>query len=122
MLKLHRSDAAYIRKKLAERFGGRTVVITRHHMPHPDCTPPASAGQDANLLFACGAEVFNDILHSEEAPDIWICGHTHRAFDVQIGQSRIVYNSYGYKWEQGRNGSRCDLVITTEDIKEEITD
>lgn len=115
MLNLHRSDAAYIRQKLAEPFDGPTVVLT-HHMPHPDCTPPAYAGQEANFLFACGAEAFNDILHSEQAPDLWICGHTHHAFDVQIDRSRIVCNPYGYRWEQGRNGFRWDMVITTEDI------
>ena len=113
MLELHRSDAAYIRKKLAKPFDGSTVVLT-HHMPHPDCTPPAYAGQEANFLFACGAEAFNDILHSEQAPDLWICGHTHHAFDVQIGRSRIVCNPYGYRWEQGRNGFRWDWVITIE--------
>ncbi|MBB4096118.1 metallophosphoesterase [Ochrobactrum pecoris] len=113
MLELHRSDAAYIRQKLAEPFDGSTVVLT-HHMPHPDCTPPVYVGQEANFLFACGAEAFNDILHSEQAPDIWICGHTHHAFDIQIGQSRIVCNPYGYRWEQGRNGFRWDWVIDTE--------
>ncbi|MDH7790190.1 metallophosphoesterase [Ochrobactrum sp. AN78] len=112
MLDLHRSDAAYIRKKLAEPFYGPTVVLT-HHMPHPDCTPPAYAGQDANFLFACGPNAFEDILHSEQAPDLWICGHTHHAFDVQIGQSRIVCNPYGYRWEQGKNGFTWDLVIET---------
>lgn len=113
MLNLHRSDAAYIRQKLSESFDGPTVVLT-HHMPHPDCTPPVYTGQEANFLFASGSEAFNDILHSEQAPDLWICGHTHHAFDVQIGQSRIVCNPYGYKWEQGRNGFRWDRVITIE--------
>lgn len=110
MLDLHCSDAAYLRQKLAEPFDGRTVVLT-HHMPHPDCTPPIYAGQDANFLFACGTEAFNNILHSEQAPDLWVCGHTHHAFDGQIGQSRVVCNPYGYRWEQGRNGFRWDLVI-----------
>lgn len=95
MLDPHRSDAAYIRKKLAEPFDGRTVVLT-HHMPHPDCTPPAYAGQDANYLFAGGAEAHGDILHSEQAPDLWICGQTHHAFDIQIGQIRVVCNPYDY--------------------------
>ncbi|WP_010658456.1 metallophosphoesterase [Brucella anthropi] len=67
MLDLHRSDAAYIRKKMAEPINGRTVVLT-HHMPHPDCTPPAYAGQDLNYLFACGAEAFGGILNSDQAP------------------------------------------------------
>ncbi|WP_235909068.1 MULTISPECIES: metallophosphoesterase [Brucella] len=113
MLDLHLSDAAYIRQKLAEPFDGRTVVLT-HHMPHPDCTPPVYANSIGNYLFASGSNAFDDILHSERAPDLWICGHTHHAFDVFVGRSRIICNPFGYKWEQGLNGFRWDLVISTE--------
>lgn len=112
MLELHRFDATYIREKLAEPFDGRTVVLT-HHMPHPDCTPSVYAGLGTTYLFACGAEAFGDILFSERAPDLWICGHTHHAFDIQIGGSRIVCNPYGYAWEHGRNAFRWDLIVNT---------
>lgn len=109
MLNLHNSNADYIERKLSKPFDGSTVVLT-HHMPHPDCTPAAYAGMKANYLFACGEEAFDEILHAEIAPDLWICGHTHHAFDTKIGRTRIVCNPYGYKWEQGRNGFRWDFV------------
>src|SRR5690606_34510270 len=117
MLDLHHSGASYIRRKLSETFDGSTIVLT-HHMPHPACTPPIYASATGNYLFACGQEAFEDILHSEFAPDLWICGHTHHAFDIRVGRSRIVCNPHGYRWEQGRNGFRWDLVIDTEDIGE----
>ncbi|KAB2662419.1 metallophosphoesterase [Brucella tritici] len=110
MLDLHLSDAAYIRQKLTEHFTGPTVVLT-HHMPHSDCTPPVYAHSIGNYLFACGSDAFDDILHSERAPALWICGHTHHAFDVQIGRSRIICNPFGYRWEQGLNGFRWDLIV-----------
>lgn len=112
MLELHLSDAAYIRQRLAEPFNGSTVVLT-HHMPHPDCTPPVYANSLGNYLFASGSDAFDDLLHSEGAPDLWFCGHTHHAFDVQIGRSRILCNPFGYRWEQRLNGFRWDLVIET---------
>src|SRR5690606_22539701 len=115
MLNLHRSNATYIRQKLSETFDGRTIVLT-HHMPHPECTPPIYANAPGNYLFACGADAFDDILHSELAPDLWICGHTHYAFDIQVGRSRIICNPHGYGWEQRRNGFRWDWVIDTDDI------
>ncbi|MFP1646286.1 metallophosphoesterase [Pontitalea aquivivens] len=118
MLDLHRSNAIYLRQKLAEKFDGRTIVLT-HHMPHPECTPPIYANALGNYLFACGAEAFDDILHSELAPDLWICGHTHYAFDIQVGRSRIICNPHGYGWEQGRNDFRWNWVIDTDDIGEQ---
>src|SRR5690606_38816741 len=115
MLNLHRSNAAYIRQKLSGPFDGRTIVLT-HHMPHPECTPPIYANATGNYLFACSQESFEDILHSEFAPDLWICGHTHHAFDIRVGRSRIICNPHGYGWEQGRNGFRWNWVIDTDDI------
>ena len=118
MLDLHRSNATYIRQKLAEKFDGRTVVLT-HHMPHPACTPPVYADARGNYLFACGKHAFHDTLHSPRAPDLWICGHTHHAFDIRVGRSRIVCNPHGYGYEQGRNGFRWNWVINTDDLGEQ---
>lgn len=110
MLNLHNSNADYIRRKLSEPFDGSTVVIT-HHMPHPECTPAAYAGMKANYLFASSDDAFGRLLHSDIAPELWICGHTHHAFDISIGRTRVVCNPFGYKWEQGRNGFQWKLVI-----------
>lgn len=110
MLNLDHSSVDYIRRKLSEPFNGSTVVVT-HHMPHPECTPPAYAGMKANYLFSSSDDAFGHLLHSDTAPELWICGHTHHAFDIRIGRTRVVCNPYGYKSEQGRNGFQWKLVI-----------
>lgn len=115
MLELHHSNAEYIRRELAKPFNGRTVVVS-HHMPHEACTPAVYRGAEANYLFASSAEALGDIFESEHAPDLWICGHTHHAVDIQIGLTRVVCNPLGYWWEQrSGNGFRSDLVV---DLKE----
>lgn len=115
MLGFHRLTRAFIERQLAIPFDGRTVVVT-HHLPHPDCTPAVYRGLDTNCLFACGSDAFEDILKSEAAPALWVCGHTHHASDVHVGRTRIVCNPHGYlsvrsEWN---NGFRPDLVIDTE--------
>lgn len=111
MLELHRSNADYIRRELAKPFNGKTVVVS-HHLPHPECTPEAYRGSEANYLFASSVEAFGDIFESEHAPDLWICGHTHHAIDVKIGLTPVVCNPLGYWWEQrSGNGFRSDLVV-----------
>lgn len=116
MLELHRSNAEYIRGELAKPFNGKTVVIS-HHLPHPDCTPSVYAGMEANYLFASSADAFGDIFESDDAPALWVCGHTHHAVDVQIGKTRVLCNPLGYWWEhRSGNGFREDLVIDTENL------
>ncbi|RWM07987.1 metallophosphoesterase [Mesorhizobium sp.] len=115
MLGFHHLTRGFIERQLVVPFDGKTVVVT-HHLPHPDCTPAVYRGWDTNHLFACGREAFEDILHSEAAPALWICGHTHHASDVTVGRTRVVCNPHGYlrvrsEWN---NGFRGDLVIDTE--------
>ncbi len=116
MLQLFRRDAAYIREQLKKPFDGKTVVLT-HHMPHPDCTPEVYRDDMHNYLFASSEQPFGELFDSEFAPDLWVCGHTHHAFDIEIGRSRVICNPHGYDYEYGRNGFRWDLVIDTEDLR-----
>lgn len=115
MLELFYGDQAYIREQLLTPFDGKTVVLT-HHMPHPDCTPAVYADDKHNYLFACSEKPFGPHLVSDYAPDLWVCGHTHHAFDIQIGNTRVVCNPYGYGHENGRNGFQWDKVIDTDDL------
>lgn len=117
MLGFHHLTRGFIERQLVVPFDGKTVVVT-HHLPHPDCTPAVYRGWDTNHLFACGREAFEDILNSEAAPALWVCGHTHHASDLHVGRTRIVCNPHGYlrvrsEWN---NGFRGDLVIDTEDL------
>lgn len=121
MLDLHRSNAAYIRRELVKPFDGITVVVS-HHLPSEACTPEAYRGAEANFLFASSKEAFGDIFESDEAPALWVCGHTHHAVDVPIGRTRVVCNPLGYWWEQrAGNGFRENLVIDTDDLNPQPT-
>ncbi|KAB2678073.1 metallophosphoesterase [Brucella tritici] len=116
MIDLFRKDSTYIREQLQQPFDGKTIVLT-HHMPHPDCTPEMYKNNKHNYLFASSEKPFGELLHSEHAPELWVCGHTHEAFDIEIGNSRVVCNPHGYGHEYGRNGFRWDLVIDTDDLR-----
>lgn len=117
MIGCHRVTHAFIERHLAIPFDGKTVVVT-HHLPHPDCTPAAYRDWDTNYLFACGNGAFEDILNSDAAPALWICGHTHHPSDVKVGRTRIICNPMGYLRvpSERANGFRWDLVIDTEDL------
>lgn len=115
MIQLFRKDAAHIREQLKKPFDGKTVVLT-HHMPHPDCTPEIYRDDKHNYLFASSEQPFGELFECEHAPDLWVCGHTHNAFDIKIGRTRVVCNPHGYDNEYGRNGFRWDLVIDTNDL------
>ncbi|MFD2053747.1 metallophosphoesterase [Mesorhizobium calcicola] len=115
MLGFHGLTRGFIERQLSIPFDGRTVVVT-HNLPHPDCTPAVYRGLETNCLFACGAEVFEEVLHSDAAPALWICGHTHHPADVTVGRTRVVCNPRGYlrSASERANGFRWDLVIDTE--------
>jgi predicted phosphodiesterase len=107
----------FIERQLAIPFEGKKIVVT-HNLPHPDCTPESYRGSDASYLFACSEHVFGDILASDAAPSLWICGHTHHPVDVTVGKTRIVCNPRGYMRvrDERENGFRWDFVIDTEDL------
>lgn len=116
MIDLFRKDSAYIREQLMQPFDGNTIVLT-HHMPHPDCTPEMYKNNKYSYLFASSEKPFGELFHSDTAPDLWVCGHTHEAFDIGIGNTRVICNPHGYDHEYGRNGFRWDLVVDTDDLR-----
>lgn len=116
MLQLHQEDRNHILSKIEEPFDGNTIVLT-HHMPHPDCTPEMYKNNKHNYLFASSEKPFGELFHSDMAPDLWICGHTHEAFDIEVGRTRIVCNPHGYDHEAYTNGFTWDKVIDTDDLR-----
>lgn len=120
VLELNRQGVEFIRQALQKPFEGRTIIVT-HHLPTPDCTPEVYRGgpnSKFNYLFANSTLAFGDILESDLAPDLWVCGHTHEAFDIEVGNgnTRIVCNPHGYGHETYNNGFVWDKVIDTDDL------
>lgn len=117
MIEFCRRDTLWLREQLQKPFDGQTIVIT-HHMPHPDCTPEIYRNDPHNYLFASSEKAFADILDDEQlAPDLWICGHTHQAFDIEVGYTRVVCNPHGYREEFGMNGFEWDKIIDLDDLR-----
>jgi len=103
-LKMHRKTAAFIRQQLKGSSNRKKLVLT-HHLPHPDCTPQEYLGDRANFLYASSSDAFADVLESEHAPDLWVCGHTHQGIDVKVGRTRIVANPYGFQADGSEAGN-----------------
>lgn len=117
MIELCRRDTQWLREQLERPFSGQTVVVT-HHMAHPDCTPEIYKNDPHNYLFANSQKAFDDIFQDEIlAPDLWICGHTHQAFDIEIGYTRVVCNPHGYDNEFGNNGFEWDKVVDLDRLR-----
>ncbi|MBM3346437.1 MAG: serine/threonine protein phosphatase [Betaproteobacteria bacterium] len=80
---------AWLAAKLAEIYGGPTVVVT-HFVPHRNSIAAKFADNFANPMFVVPMDEFMG------RALLWIHGHTHTAFDYQAGGTRIVCNPRGY--------------------------
>ncbi|QDZ29581.1 metallophosphoesterase [Noviherbaspirillum sp. UKPF54] len=116
-LRLHRQSRAWLEQKLAERFAGRTVVVT-HHGPHPQSIHPRYAGVRLNAAF------ISDLTPLVEQADLWIHGHVHDSFDYDVAGTRVIANPRGYAlnrravqtpeqliWENEKFGPRLTVSI-----------
>jgi predicted phosphodiesterase len=87
---IHLASARWLADRLAEPFGGPTVVIT-HHLPHRLSIHPRFEGTRYNPCFA------SDLDHLVRAPvALWVHGHTHESLDYTVNGTRVVCNPRGY--------------------------
>jgi predicted phosphodiesterase len=86
----HLAQVRWLEGKLAEEFGGPTVVVT-HFLPHRQSIHPKYEGDEFNPAFA------SDLAHLVAPPvTLWIHGHTHESFDYVVNGTRVVCNPRGY--------------------------
>ncbi|WP_317205284.1 metallophosphoesterase family protein [Janthinobacterium sp.] len=91
---LHAEHAAWLRRKLAEPFEGRTVVVT-HMAPAYRSVPPEYAHAPTSAAFASNLDEL--ARHS----DVWVHGHMHSSSDYRLGRCRVVCNPRGYMRRSG---------------------
>ncbi len=84
----------WLENRLAEPFEGPTVVVT-HHAPS---VRSLKKGRVEEALDATDANPWDDLVEASKAA-FWMHGHTHRALDYTIGQTRVVSNPRGYPGE-----------------------
>ena len=120
-VELHVAAVAWLTKKLAEPFDGKTVVIT-HHCPSwgsvaerfkDDWITPAFASDLDRLM---GPPV-----------SLWAHGHTHTSFDYERRGTRVIANPRGYCYrfrnpsEHGtRETFKCENLEFKPDLVVEI--
>jgi len=71
-----------------------SVVIT-HTMPSPKCISERYKGDHYN---PCFTNDWSEIIYTNE-PRVWICGHTHDSVNIQIDNTFVVANPFGYPHE-----------------------
>ena len=99
MKEIFAAQKAQIVEYLKQPYPGKSVVVT-HHLPSRRLVSErfwASNGSDgANGGFVGDCD---NILAYDDAPDLWIHGHTHDSVDTKLWKTRVVCNPAGYRGE-----------------------
>lgn len=80
-------------------------VVISHFVPSVQCISPRFAGNRLNPYFTVDMSEYNGKV------DAWLFGHTHDAYDINIGGTRYVCNPHGYAYEFNGNGFNPNLII-----------
>jgi predicted phosphodiesterase len=129
MIAVYRDHKAKIAEQLAIPYDGKTVVIT-HHLPSRRLVSarfwPTDGSDGANGGFVGNCD---DLLAADNAPDLWVHGHTHDRISTTLWKTRIECNPAGYKGEwmtkfntfmrPNKNGSRevVPLFVRLSDLE-----
>jgi hypothetical protein len=99
MMRIHLGQKSKIDAYLREPFNGKTVVIT-HHLPSRRLVSarfwPGDGSDGANGGFVGQCD---DLLAGDDAPDLWVFGHTHDSMDTTLWKTRVMCNPAGYRGE-----------------------
>ena len=82
---------AYIKQQHAAAEGKRVVVT--HFLPAVECIAPRFSGEGlVNYYFANDLGEYIGTLEDTT----WLFGHTHDLVNIQLGDTRVIANPYGY--------------------------
>jgi predicted phosphodiesterase len=90
----HLVSRRWLEQRLAEPFGGPTVVVT-HHAPLIRSRPQSAMWR---ALAGAFASDLTELMGAGRA-DVWIFGHTHRAADLDVRGTHVISNPRGYPHE-----------------------
>jgi hypothetical protein len=95
---------AWLKREIAEPYGGKTVVIT-HFAPSLKSADPRHGVTPGTAAFCNGLDsLFGDV-------DLWLHGHLHCRIDYQAGRCRVVANPLGYRKKAEQEGFDGQLCI-----------
>jgi predicted phosphodiesterase len=91
-VELYDRHSGYIKNQY-ETIVGKKVIVT-HFLPDQACVAPIYGGSGTiNKYFA--NDLGSWISELQDTP-LWLFGHTHSCVDIEIGDTRVVANPYGY--------------------------
>ncbi len=100
-----------VQTDLLRRYAGRVDVVVTHWPPTKEAIHPKFDGDSLNPYFINDKEG----LVREIGAKLWISGHTHEAYDYQIGPTRCIGNPTGYDGEHRESRLfRPDKVVEAE--------
>jgi Icc-related predicted phosphoesterase len=105
----HNKTKEFIIEQLNAVNTEKKIVIT-HHLPHPICIDPKFKNSPLNAAFASD---LTEIFEMDNAPDLWIHGHTHTPVDVMVNNTRILCNPGGYPTRERANNNH-NPILTVE--------
>ncbi len=108
LIKQAEMTRTWLRSKLAESYGGPTVVITHHAPTLRSLEESPHAG---GLLDAAFANAWEYLMGADRVA-LWVHGHTHTSVDFEMAGTRVVSNQRGYPGEE--SGFQPSLVIDLE--------
>ncbi|GGC93491.1 metallophosphoesterase [Undibacterium terreum] len=91
--RFHAEQKAWLQRKLAEPFAGKTIVAT-HMAP---CLESIEPQDRQNPQAAAYASRLDDLVAQA---DLWVHGHLHHRSDYLRGRARVICNPRGY-WIPG---------------------
>lgn len=93
-MQLHAKQRQWLKQSLitAQQLGKRAVVMS-HHSISPLSVSEKYASLPSNAAFVSD---FSAWMQEPWAPELWVHGHTHEAFDYQIDKTRVVVNPRAY--------------------------
>ena len=104
---LFKQHYKWLKNALDECPSNMKKVICTHFGPDKNCVSPEFDGDELNPYFVNNLTDFI----VEQAPDLWLFGHTHFNVDYTIGKTRIVSNQLGYQREKTEFNPELCLTI-----------
>ena len=104
----HKEMLAFINKTIEANPTGKFVVVG-HHAPSKLSTKPQYE-REVIMNGAYSSDLSEFILDHSQIK-LWTHGHTHSAFDYEIGTTRIVCNPRGYEGYEDNTGFDPAKVI-----------
>lgn len=93
-IQLHTKQRYWLQQALIEsKERGKTTVVMSHHSISPLSVSEKYANLPSNAAFVSD---FSAWMAEPWAPELWVHGHTHEAFDYQLHNTRVVVNPRAY--------------------------